>query len=77
MSRVIHRIAACPGCLKYNKVPATWIRYVCGHCGIVIDGSPVSTELDKLEQEIGGRRCEHCGGLMYHSRLKGYQCNRC
>lgn len=29
------------------------------------------------EMQSGARRCDKCNGVMYHSRLKGYQCLRC
>jgi hypothetical protein len=38
--RVITRVAGCPHCLKWNKVPADLYRYRCGHCGKPIDGTP-------------------------------------
>lgn len=37
--------------------------------------SPHSAAIDKLLAELPpGRNCPTCGGMMVHSRLRGYQC---
>jgi len=43
-TQIIYRIAGCPACLKWNKVPAHWTRYLCGHCGALVEGVPQNTK---------------------------------
>jgi len=70
------KLPDCPKCDEDELGVIHADLILCYSCGWKIEGKPVRTplsgEIDKLLTETLGKRCPKCGGMMVHSRLRGF-----